>query len=143
MFGPKRRRYRFSQKRSIKKNIKACRAVKIVMGDMALKVLAPFNLKAKVKEAIRIVVTRHMGRKGFLFWRIFPDKPICKGAPEIRMGKGKNSFSEWVAPIKEGTILVEVGGVERSIAKRALELAMGKLPVNAYIVVNRYFKEST
>lgn len=101
----------------------------IDFGDIALVAMEPTWLDARVIEAARVAINRTLDRKGNVWIRIFPDKPITKKPAEVRMGKGKGAPDHWAAVIKPGMILFEVGGVDLNLAKQALELAGDKLPV--------------
>ena len=90
-------------------------------------------------EACRVAINRHFSRKGNVWVRIFPDKPITKKPAEVRMGKGKGAPDHFVAVIKPGRILFEIGGVPMDVAKEALRLAAQKLPVRTKFVVARDF----
>ena len=96
-------------------------------------------LTSRQIEAARIAATRYMKREGQLWIKIFPDKPITKKPLEVRMGKGKGAPDHFVAVIKPGRILFEVGGVPMDIAKEALRLAAQKLPVRTKFVIARDF----
>jgi large subunit ribosomal protein L16 len=96
-------------------------------------------LTSRQIEAARIAATRHMKREGQLWIKIFPDKPITKKPLEVRMGKGKGSPEYFVAVVKPGRILFEVGGVPFEVAKEALRLAAQKLPVQTKFVIARDF----
>ncbi|WP_445955033.1 50S ribosomal protein L16, partial [Yeosuana sp.] len=91
-------------------------------------------------EAARIAATRYMKREGQLWIKIFPDKPITKKPLEVRMGKGKGAVEYWVAVVKPGRILFEVGGVPLDIAKEALRLAAQKLPVKTKFLIARDYE---
>ena len=80
-------------------------------------------------EACRIAITRHVKRGGKVWIRIFPDKPFTKKPAETRMGKGKGNPEYWVAPVKPGTVMFELGGVDRAIAEEAMKRAGSKLPI--------------
>ncbi|MDZ4200129.1 MAG: 50S ribosomal protein L16, partial [Kiritimatiellia bacterium] len=80
-------------------------------------------------EACRVAINREMKRKGRLWLRIYPDKPISKKPLEVRMGKGKGATEAWVAVVKPGRILFEMDGVPEGVAKEALRLAAFKLPI--------------
>jgi large subunit ribosomal protein L16 len=80
-------------------------------------------------EAARQALTRHMKREGNVWIRIFPDKPITNKPAEVRMGKGKGNLEYWAAVVKPGRIIFEIDGVSEEIAKGALNLAAGKLPI--------------
>jgi large subunit ribosomal protein L16 len=85
-------------------------------------------------EACRVAANRAMKRKGKLWIRIFPDKPITKKPLEVRMGKGKGGVDQWVAVVKPGTMLFELEGVSESLAKECLRLAATKLPVRVRFI---------
>ncbi len=110
------------------------RGVKVDMGDMGLMALEPHWITARQIEACRRTITRALKRRGRVFIRIFPDKPVTKRAAETRMGKGKGSVDHWVAVVKPGRILFEVGGVETEIATEALKMAAYKLPIKTKVV---------
>ena len=79
-------------------------------------------------EAIRVAVTRHMRRRGKVWLRIFPDKPITKKPLETRMGKGKGAPESWVAPVRAGNMLLEISGCTETVARDALARASAKVP---------------
>lgn len=124
---PKRVAHRKVQRGREKGN--ATRDNHIDFGDIALVALEPTWLNARVIEACRVVINRQLSRKGDVWIRVFPDKPISKKPAEVRMGKGKGSPEFWAAVIKPGMILFEIGGVDIKQATRALELAQSKLPI--------------
>ena len=130
---PKRVIHRKVQRGREKGN--ATRDNNIDFGDIALVAMEPTWLDARVIEAARVAINRKLDRKGNVWIRIFPDKPITKKPAEVRMGKGKGAPDHWAAVIKPGMILFEVGGVDLAQAHRALELAGDKLPVLTKIVV--------
>src|SRR5574344_52231 len=111
----------------------ATRDCNIDFGDIALVATEPTWLNAKVIEAARVAINHELDRKGKVWIRIFPDKPITRKPAEVRMGKGKGAPEFWAAVIKPGMILFEIGGVDRKIATHALELAQSKLPVTTKI----------
>jgi len=84
-------------------------------------------------ESGRRAIVRHLKRGGQVWIRIFPDKPVTSRPPETRMGKGKGAVDHWVAVVKPGRIMYEIGGVREDLAKEALRLAAQKLPVKARI----------
>lgn len=86
-------------------------------------------MEARQIEAARIALTRYMKRGGKVWIRIFPDKPISAKPAETRMGSGKGAVDHWVAVVKPGRIIFEIGGVSEEIAKEAIRLASHKLPV--------------
>lgn len=108
-------------------------------GTFGIKSIDSNFLTARQIEAARIAATRFMKREGSLWIKIFPDKPITKKPLEVRMGKGKGAVEYWVAVVKPGRILFEIGGVPYDVAKEALRLAAQKLPVKTkFIVANDY-----
>jgi large subunit ribosomal protein L16 len=86
-------------------------------------------------EACRIAITRHVKRGGKVWIRIFPDKPFTKKPAETRMGKGKGAPEYWVAPVKPGTVMFELGGVDRVMAEEAMKRAGSKLPIKTKFMV--------
>ncbi len=126
MLQPKRTLYRKQQKGRI--HGMATRNHRVTFGDFGIKSLEAGWITSRQIEAARIAMTREMKREGQVWIKIFPDKPITKKPAEVRMGKGKGAPEYWVAVIKPGTILFEVGGVDRATAKKALTLAAQKLP---------------
>ena len=130
---PKRVIHRKVQRGREKGN--ATRDNNIDFGEIALVAMEPTWLDARVIEAARVAINRKLDRKGNVWIRIFPDKPITKKPAEVRMGKGKGAPDHWAAVIKPSMILFEVGGVDINLAHRALELAADKLPVITKIAV--------
>ena len=128
---PKRVMHRKVQRGREKGN--ATRINHIDFGDIALVAMEPTWLDARVIEAARIAINRKLDRKGKVWIRVFPDKPVSKKPAEVRMGKGKGAPDHWAAVIQPGTILFEVGGVDIALAEKALELASSKLPVTTKI----------
>jgi large subunit ribosomal protein L16 len=102
---------------------------KLDFGDYGLQVLDRGWITNRQIEAARVAATRHMRRRGKLFIRIFPDKPITKKPLEVRMGKGKGNVDTWVAPVKPGRVIFEIAGVAEATARGALARAASKLPV--------------
>ena len=134
MLMPKRTKYRRVQKGRIKGN--ASRGTRINFGDFGIKALEPGRITSRQIEAARIAMTRRMKRAGRVWIRIFPDKSITKKPAETRMGKGKGSPEYWVAVVKPGRVLFEIGGsVPPDLAKEALRLAQQKLPIKTKFVV--------
>ena len=112
----------------------AHRGSKVSFGEFGLKASGRGRLTARQIEAARRAMTRHIKRGGKIWIRVFPDKPITQKPLEVRMGKGKGSPDKWVAIVKPGRVLFEVGGVEADLAKAALNLARYKLPVKTKII---------
>lgn len=115
----------------------AKRGATIAFGSFALKALDSHWITDRQIEAARQALTRHMKREGNVWIRIFPDKPITNKPAEVRMGKGKGNLEYWAAVVKPGRILFEVDGVSEEVAKGALDLASGKLPIKTSFVVRR------
>jgi len=119
----------------------AQRGNQLAYGTFGIKANEGAWITARQIEAARIAATRYMKREGQLWIKIFPDKPITKKPAEVRMGKGKGAVEYWVAVVKPGKIMFEVGGVSYDIAKEALRLAAQKLPVTTrFIVANDFVK---
>ncbi|ARA91793.1 MAG: 50S ribosomal protein L16 [Bacteroidetes bacterium] len=133
MLMPKRTKYRRMHKGRIKGN--AARGTRINFGDFGIKALEPGRITSRQIEAARIAMTRRMKRTGKVWIRIFPDKVITKKPAETRMGSGKGSPEFWVAVVKPGRILFEVGGgVSQELAYEAMRLAEQKLPIKTKLV---------
>lgn len=107
---------------------------KLAFGDIAFKAVEAGRINSRQIEAARIAATRHIKRQGKIWIRVFPDKPLTAKPLEVRMGKGKGAIDQWVMNIKPGRIIFEMGGVEESLAREALLLAMHKLPFKTKIV---------
>jgi large subunit ribosomal protein L16 len=112
----------------------ASRGTKINYGDFGIKAMEPGWITSNQIEAARIAMTRHVKRGGKVWIKIFPDKPITEKPAETRMGSGKGSPEYWVAVVKPGRVMFELGGVEPEIAREALRLAVNKLPIKCKIV---------
>ncbi|QMU63710.1 MAG: 50S ribosomal protein L16 [Flavobacteriaceae bacterium] len=140
MLQPKRVKYRKVQKG--KGNMKGIsgRGNRLSNGMFGIKSLDQNLLTSRQIEAARIAATRYMKREGQLWIKIFPDKPITRKPLEVRMGKGKGAPDHFVAVVKPGRILFEVGGVSMDIAKEALRLAAQKLPVRTKFIIARDFQ---
>ncbi len=132
MLMPKRVKYR-KQFRGRMKG-KATRGNKVDFGEVGLLSLEPAWITSRQIEAARRAITRHLKRRGTVYIRIFPDKPVTAKPAETRMGKGKGSVEHWVAVIKPGRVLFEVGGVDHATAEEALMRAAYKMPVRTKIV---------
>ncbi|MDV7402371.1 50S ribosomal protein L16, partial [Arthrospira platensis SPKY1] len=91
-------------------------------------------------ESARVALTRHVKRKGKVWIRIFPDKPVSKKPAETRMGKGKGAPEQWVAIVKPGTILFEMEGVPESIAREAMRRAAAKFPIKTRFISRESLK---
>jgi len=113
---------------------KALRGAEVSFGDYGIQALEPGWISARQIEAARRAIVRSMKRRGKVWIRIFPDKPYTKRAAESRMGKGKGSVEYWVAVVKPGRIMFEIGGLPDDIAVQALKLAQYKLSIKTKIV---------
>jgi large subunit ribosomal protein L16 len=113
---------------------KALRGAEVSFGDYGIQALEPGWISARQIEAARRAIVRSMKRRGKVWIRIFPDKPYTKRAAESRMGKGKGSVEYWVAVVKPGRIMFEIGGLPDDVAVEALKLAQYKLSVKTKIV---------
>jgi len=101
----------------------------LAFGEYGLQALEPCWMEARQIESARIALTRYMKRGGKVWIRVFPDKPISAKPAETRMGSGKGAVDHWVAVVKPGRIIFEIGGVTEEVAKEAIRLASHKLPV--------------
>ena len=115
----------------------ATKGSSISFGEYALKALVCGKMTAQQIEAARIAINRKIKRGGKVWIRVFPDKPITKKPAETRMGKGKGNPEYWVAPIRPGRILYELGGVDEELAIRDLTLAGNKLPFATKVISKR------
>ena len=113
---------------------KALRGNKVSYGDFGIQALEPGWITSNQIEAARIAMTRYTKRGGQVWIKIFPDKPVTAKPAETRMGSGKGSPEYWVAVVKPGRVMFEVGGVSEDVAREALRLAIHKLPVKCKIV---------
>lgn len=113
---------------------KPCRGTSLTFGEYGLQALEPCWLTARQIEAGRIAVTRNVKRRGKLWVRAFPWKPVTKKPTEVRMGKGKGDPEYWVDVIRPGKILFELEGVTESVAREAMRLAAHKLPIKTRFV---------
>ena len=138
MLQPKKTKYKKTQKGRIKGMSK--KGYSLSFGQYGLKALEPTWITSRQIEASRIALTKNIKRKGKVWIRIFPDKPITKKPAEVRMGKGKGSVEYWVAVVKPGRIIFEINGVELNTAKHAIRLASAKLPIKTKFVLKRECK---
>ena len=129
---PKRVKFRKTHRGSRAGN--ANRGTKVSFGEFGLQCLGRGWITNRQIESCRISINRHLKRKGKVWIRIFPHKPITARPPETRMGKGKGPVDAWVAVVRPGTMLFEIAGVPESAAKEALRLAANKLGVRCRFV---------
>lgn len=132
MLMPKRTKYRKQHRGRMKG--KAHKGSTVAFGDYGLQSLEPVWMTSRQIEAARRAIVRFIRRRGKVWIRVFPDKPYTKKAAETRMGKGKGSVEYYVAVVKPGRILFEMAGVPEDVAREALRLAAGKLPVKTKFV---------
>lgn len=129
---PKRVKYRKLQKGQ-RRGV-ATSGAELAFGEFGLKVLENGWLKNTQIEAVRVILARQLHKGGKMWIRAFPDKSITKKPAEVRMGKGKGDLDHWVAVIKRGKILFELGGVPEEYAKQCFRLAAYKLPFKTKFV---------
>ena len=132
MLAPKRIRHRKVQRGSMKGKAKGY--TQLHHGEYGIQALEAYWITNRQIEAARIAMTRYMKRGGKVWITIFPDKPITQKPAETRMGSGKGNPEAWVAVVKPGRIMFEIGGVDEATAKEALRLAIQKLPIKCKIV---------
>ncbi|MDR0582825.1 MAG: 50S ribosomal protein L16 [Treponema sp.] len=133
MLSPKRVRHRKVQRGNMRGNATRCNTV--AFGEYALVAMDRMWITNRQIEAARIALNRHIKRGGKIWIRIFPDKPYSKKPAETRMGKGKGAPEYWVAVVKAGTVMFELGGgINRSLAEEAMILAGAKLPIKTKFV---------
>jgi large subunit ribosomal protein L16 len=133
MLQPKRVIYRKQQRGGRQKGM-AQRGNSVAFGDFGLIALEGTWMTSRQIEAARRAITHHVKRGGKVWIRIFPDKPVTAKPAETRMGSGKGAVDHYVAVIKPGRVLFELGGVRPDIAKEALGLAAQKLPIKCKII---------
>lgn len=129
---PKRTKYRKQQKGQHKGLSQSANVVNF--GEYGIQVLDRGWITDKQIEAARVAINRYLQRRGKVWIRIFPDKPVTKKPAEVRMGKGKGGVSHWVAVVRPGRILFEVGDVPKEMAQDALRRAAAKLPLKTRFV---------
>ncbi len=127
MLQPKRTKYRKMHRRNPDGVARRCNTV--AFGEFGLQTLTGSRITARQIESARIAITRHIKRGGKVWIRIFPQLSITSKPAETRMGKGKGNPDHWVAVVKAGTVMFEVGGVAEPMAREAMRLAGHKLPV--------------
>ena len=132
MLMPKRVKYRRVHRGRM--TGKALRGNKVTYGEYGIQALEPGWITANQIEAARVAMTRYCKRFGKVWIKIFPDKPVTKKPAEVRMGSGKGSPEFWVAVVKPGRVMFELGGVPEETAREALRLAAMKLPLKTKFV---------
>lgn len=129
---PKRTKYRKSQKGQHAGLAKG--ATFVDFGDFGMQILERGRITNHQIEACRVAINRYFNRRGMVWVRIFPDKPVSKKPAETRMGKGKGATDHWVAVVRPGRVLFEVGNIPREVAREALRRASAKLPFKTRFV---------
>ena len=132
MLMPKRRKYNKQMRGRMRG--KASRGAVVQFGDYGLQALEPSWVTSRQIEACRRAMVRYIRRRGKVWIRVFPDKPVTQKAAETRMGKGKGSVEKWVCVVKPGRVLFEMSGVPEGDAREALRLAAHKLPIKTRFV---------
>ncbi|NLB80156.1 MAG: 50S ribosomal protein L16 [Clostridiaceae bacterium] len=132
MLSPKRVKYRRVMRG--KMSGKATRGSSITYGDYGIQAIEPAWLTANQIEAARIAATRYIKRGGQVWIKLFPDKPVTKKPAETRMGSGKGAPEYWVAVVKPGRVIFEIGGVSEEDAQEAMRLAAAKLPIKCKFI---------
>ena len=115
----------------------ATRGTTVTHGDFGLQALEPAWITSNQIEAARIAMTRYIKRGGQVWIKIFPDKPITKKPAEVRMGSGKGAVEYWVAVVKPGRVMFEIGGVSEELAREAMRLAANKLPIKCKFITKQ------
>jgi len=139
MLMPKRVKYRKLQKGRM--SGVATRCNKVDFGEFGLQATECGWLTSRQIEAARIAMTRHVKRGGKIWIRVFPHKSVTKKPAETRMGKGKGAPEGWVAVVKPGTMLYEMAGVSKDVAREAFRLAAHKLPIETKFTTREIFDE--
>ncbi|MCL2705555.1 MAG: 50S ribosomal protein L16 [Spirochaetaceae bacterium] len=137
MLSPKRTKYRKKMRNVKSLFVAASRKNTIAFGEFGLVALEPKWITNRQIEAARIAMTRKIKRGGKVWIRIFPDMPFTKKPAETRMGKGKGNPEYWVAVVKPGTVMFEMGGIPKELALEAMTLAGSKLPIKTRFIVRR------
>ena len=132
MLQPKKIPHRKVQRGRLKGSAKG--GTKVNFGDYGLQALEPAWVTARQIEAARVAMTRYIKRSGKVWINIFPQKPVSKKPAETRMGSGKGNPEYWVAPVKPGKVMFELGGVSEPVAREAIRLAAHKLPIKCRFV---------
>src|SRR5438045_8528371 len=132
MLMPKRVKHRKVHRGRMRGNAKG--GTTVAFGEFGLKALERGWISNRQIEAARIAMTRKIKRGGKVWINVFPDKPVTKKPAETRMGSGKGNPEGWVAVIKPGRVMVEMGGVTPQVAKEAMKLAAAKLPIKTRFV---------
>jgi len=133
MLMPRKVKHRKQQRGRMKGVAKG--GVELNFGDFGIQAQEAGWITARQIEAARIAMTRHVKRGGQVWIRVFPDKPVTQKPAETRMGSGKGNPEYWVAVVKPGRVMFELGGVDETLAREAMERAIQKLPIKCKFVV--------
>lgn len=132
MLMPKKTKYRRVQRGRMKGLSKG--ALEVAFGEYGLQAIEPIWLTSQQIEAMRVALSRRLKKEGAFYLRVFPDKPVSKKPAETRMGKGKGNVELWVAVVKRGRVICEVGGISEQDAKQVLQSVTYKLPMKTRFV---------
>ena len=141
MLSPRRTKFR-KQQRGRMTGL-ATRGSEIAFGQYGLQAIEPSWITSRQIEACRRAMNRYLKRGGKIWIRNFPDKPVTMRPAETRMGSGKGSPEFWVAVVKPGRILFEIGGVPEDIARESMRLAMHKLPIKVKFIIKAHLEDET
>jgi large subunit ribosomal protein L16 len=141
MLSPRRTKFRKQQRGRM--TGMATRGNEIAFGQFGLQAIEPSWITSRQIEACRRAMNRYLKRGGKIWIRIFPDKPVTMRPAETRMGSGKGSPEYWVAVVKPGRILFEIGGVPEDIARESMRLAMHKLPIKVKFIIKPHLEDET
>jgi large subunit ribosomal protein L16 len=141
MLSPRRTKFRKQQRGRM--TGMATRGSEIAFGQFGLQAIEPSWITSRQIEACRRAMNRYLKRGGKIWIRIFPDKPVTMRPAETRMGSGKGSPEFWVAVVKPGRILFEIGGVAEDIARESMRLAMHKLPIKVKFIIKPHLEDET
>jgi large subunit ribosomal protein L16 len=141
MLSPRRTKFRKQQRGRM--TGMATRGREIAFGQFGLQAIEPSWITSRQIEACRRAMNRYLKRGGKIWIRIFPDKPVTMRPAETRMGSGKGSPEFWVAVVKPGRILFEIGGVAEDIARESMRLAMHKLPIKVKFIIKPHLEDET
>jgi large subunit ribosomal protein L16 len=139
MLSPRRTKFRKQQRGRM--TGMATRGNEIAFGQYGLQAIEPSWITSRQIEACRRAMNRYLKRGGKIWIRIFPDKPVTMRPAETRMGSGKGSPEFWVAVVKPGRILFEIGGVPEDIARESMRLAMHKLPIKVKFIIKAHLED--
>jgi large subunit ribosomal protein L16 len=139
MLSPRRTKFRKQQRGRL--TGLSSRGSELNFGDYGMQALEPSWITSRQIEASRRAMTRYIKRGGKIWIRVFPDKPVTMRPAETRMGSGKGAPEYWVAVVKPGRIMYEIGGVSEDIAREAMRLADSKMPIKTKFVVRPKYKQ--